>query len=92
MPVKAWLFIAIMVIAMMTILIASILHFAFAADVEATEASLADSEQRLLVFEAVRRIGVGMYLFSILLGLGTIIQVLRFQSVRIRELATARHA
>jgi hypothetical protein len=92
MPLTAKLFIAIMVVAMMTILIASILHFVFAADVEAAEASIADSEQRFLVLEAVRRIGVGMYLFSILLGLGTIIQVLRFQSVRIRELATARNA
>ena len=87
MPVTAKAFIAIMVMAMMTILVAVILHFVFAANVEATEASLADSEQRFLVLEALRRVGVGMYLFSILLGLGTIIQVLRFQAIRIREVA-----
>ena len=90
MPATAKLFIGIMVMAMMTILVAVVLHFVFAADIEATEASLADSEERFLVLEAVRRIGVGLYLFSIMLGLGTIIQVLRFQSARIREVAAQR--
>jgi hypothetical protein len=72
---------------MMTLLIAVVLHFIFAADVEATEASLADLEQRLLALDAVRRFGVGMYLFSIALGLSAIIQLLWFQAVRVRELA-----
>lgn len=90
MPKTAKAFIAIMAMAMamMTILAAVVLHFVFAADVEATEASLADSEQRFLALDAVRRLGVGMYLFSIALGLSAIIQVLRFQAVRVRELAT----
>lgn len=87
MPVTAKAFIGIMMMAMMAILAAVVLHFIFAADVEATEASLATSEERFLVLEAVRRIGVGMYLFSILLGLATIIQVLRFQAQRIRAVA-----
>jgi uncharacterized membrane protein YjgN (DUF898 family) len=87
MPKTAKAFIAVMVMAMMTILVAVVLHFIFAADVEATEASLADSEQRFLALEAVRRFGVGMYLLSIALGLSAIIQVLRFQAVRVRELA-----
>jgi hypothetical protein len=91
MPVTAKAFIAVMMMAMMAILAAVVLHFIFAADVEATEASLASSEERFLVLEAVRRVGVGMYLFSILLGLATIIQVLRFQAQRIRALA-AEHA
>ena len=90
MPGTAKAFIGIMLMAIMTLVVASMLHFVFAAGVEATEASLARSEERFLVLEAVRRFGVGLYLFSILLGLGTIIQVQRFQSIRIRELATER--
>ena len=39
--------------------------------------------------EGVRRIGVAVYLVSIALGLATIVQVLRFQSARIRELPGA---
>ena len=49
-------------------------------------ASLEDAEQRFIVLEGVRRVGVGLFLLSVLLGLATIIQVLRFQSMRIREL------
>lgn len=86
MPLTAKAFIALMAMAMMTLLAAVILHFVFAADIEATASSLEDAEQRFVVLEGVRRVGVGVYLFSILLGLATIVQVLRFQSVRIREL------
>ncbi len=86
MPLTAKAFIVLMAMAMMTLLTAVILHFIFAADIEATATSLEDAERRFVVLEGVRRIGVGVYLFSILLGLATIIQVLRFQSVRIREL------
>ncbi len=39
------------------------------------------------VLEGFRRLGTAMYLFGIAFGLGTIIQVLRFQSQRIRDLA-----
>ena len=90
MPITAKAFILLMMMAMMTILGAVVLHFVFAADVENTAASLETSEQRFLVLEAVRRIGVGAYLLSILLGLATIIQVLRFQAIRIREVAAKR--
>lgn len=86
MPVTAKLFILTMAMAMMTILAAVVLHFVFAADVTNTEASIADSEQRFIVLEGIRRAGIVMYLISFLLGLGTIIEVLRFQSIRIREL------
>ncbi len=86
MPLTAKAFIVLMAMAMMTLLAAVILHFVFAADIEATATSLEDAEQRFVVLEGVRRIGVGVYLFSILLGLATIVQVLRFQSIRIREL------
>jgi len=38
------------------------------------------------VLEGFRRFGVGLYLLGIALGLGTIIHLLRFQSIRIRQL------
>jgi hypothetical protein len=86
MPLTAKAFLATMAMAMMTILVAVVLHFAFAADIENTGSSLALSEDRFVVLEAVRRIGVAIYLFSIVLGLATIVRVLCLQSVRIREL------
>ena len=89
-PKTAKLFLGLMSMSMMTILGAVVLHFIFAADVSNTAGSLETSEQRFLVLEAVRRVGVGMYLFSILPGLATIAQVPRFQSVRIREVADSR--
>jgi len=87
MPFTAKLFIGTMAMAMMALVIASILHIVFAADVDGTAASLQDAEQRFIVLEGIRRGGVVVYLLSFLLGLGTIIEVLRFQSIRIRELA-----
>lgn len=86
MPLTAKAFIVLMAMAMMTLVAAVILHFIFAADIEATATSLEDAEQRAVVLSGVRRIAVGVYLFAILLGLATIVQVLRFQSIRIREL------
>ena len=86
MPFTAKLFIGTMAMAMMALVIASILHFVFAADIDGTAASLQDAEQRFIVLEGIRRGGVVVYLLSFLLGLGTIIEVLRFQSIRIREL------
>jgi len=90
MPLTAKAFIGLMMMAMMTILAAVVLHFVFAAQVNDNPASLKLAEDRFVVLEAVRRIGVAVYLFAILLGLATIIQVLRFQAVRVRELARER--
>ena len=75
-----------MMMAMMLILVPVILHFVFAADVSDTLASLEQSEERFIVLEGIRRIGVAVYLVSIAFGLATIIKVLRFESIRIREL------
>lgn len=86
MPVTAKVFLGAMAMAMMTVLAAVVLHFVFAADITNTPASLEDSEQRFIVLEGIRRIGVAIYLIAIALGLGTIIHVLRFQSIRIRQL------
>lgn len=41
----------------------------------------------VLVEEAVRRLGVAVYLVAIALGLATIANVVRFQSIRLHELA-----
>lgn len=87
MPLTAKAFLAIMMMAMMTILAAVVLHFVFAALVDNNAASLKEAEDRFVVLEGIRRIGVAMYLFAIALGLATIIQVLRFQAVRVRELS-----
>ena len=88
MPVTAKVFLATMMMAMMTLLGAAVLHFVFAADVSSTTASLELSAERFTVLEGVQRVGIAMYLVAITFGLATIAQVLRFQSSRVRELAT----
>ncbi len=86
MPVSAKVVLGGMMMAMMLILIPVILHFVFAADVSDTLASIEESEERFIVLEGIRRIGVALYLLAIAFGLATIIKVLRFQAIRIREL------
>ncbi len=85
-PLTGKLFLALMMAATATLVVASVLHLVFAADVESSGASLAASEERFVVLEGVRRLGVAIYLFAILLGLATIVRVLRFQAARIRQL------
>ncbi|MFQ5382474.1 MAG: hypothetical protein ACE5EF_12765 [Dehalococcoidia bacterium] len=93
MPATAKLFLVTMMMGMMTILTAVVLHFIFAADISNTAASLEDAEQRFIILEGIRRAGVAVFLLSFLLGLASIIQVIRFQAVRIRELpAEAKRA
>jgi hypothetical protein len=87
MPLTAKAFLGLMMMAMMTLLVAVVLHFVFATQVHNNPASLKLAEDRFVLLEGIRRIGVAMYLFAIILGLGAIIHVLRFQAVRIRELA-----
>jgi len=89
MPPTAKAFIGLMAMAMMTILAAVVAHIVIGAQVASGNATaLADSEQWAIWLEGVRRFGTALYLFAIALGLGTIIHVLRFQAIRIRELAT----
>jgi len=85
MPVTARIFILFMMMGMMTILVSVILHFVAAGSVGAW--SLESVERWADVLEGFRRLGVAMYLFGITFGLGTIIRVLRFQSIRIGQLA-----
>jgi hypothetical protein len=84
MPKTAKLFLASMMMGMMALLVSVILHFVVAANVATWAAE--DVRQWSEVLEGVRRFGVALYLFGITFGLGTIITVLRFQSIRIRQL------
>ena len=87
MPPTARLFMMGMVVAMLTILVASIVHFVWASSVAGGAVTGVASEEAFVILEAVRRIGVALYLVAITFGLATITKVLRFQSIRVRELA-----
>jgi hypothetical protein len=54
-----------------------------------TAADVIDSAQYGAASAGLRRLGVVTYLTGIAFGLATIIEVLRFQALRIREVATA---
>ena len=82
----AKVFILGMAMGMMTLLIASIIHLVVAAQVSSGSLSVVDAETAAITLEAVRRLGVAVYLVAIMFGLATIIKVLRFQAIRVREL------
>jgi hypothetical protein len=84
MPPTARIFMLSMMMGMMAMLVAVVLHFVVTAN--ASSWSAASIETRSEVLEGIRRLGVGLYLFGIPFGLGTTIHVLRFLSIRIREL------
>lgn len=85
MPIPARVFMAFMAMGMMAIFGAVVLHFVAAAAVGTW--SLESVARWGEVLEAVRRLGVGLYLFGIAVGLGTIITVVRFQTLRLAQLA-----
>jgi hypothetical protein len=88
-PWTGWVFLGGMMMAMMVLLAGVVLHFIAAGLIQGDEArAMARSEQWFAWFEGIRRAGIVMYLTSIAFGLATIIHVLRFQSVRVRELAS----
>lgn len=88
MPTTAKLFIVGMMMAMMTIVVAVVLHVVAAAAIAGGSASaLSRAETWAVQLEAVRRIGVALYLLSITLGLATIVDVVRFQTARMHQLA-----
>ncbi len=86
MPVMAKAFVVGMMMAMMTLVVAVIVHFVVAASVASGSTSLTAGTEAFDVLEGVRRLAVAVYLFSIALGLGTIITVLRFQAAKVRSL------
>lgn len=87
MPATAKVFMLGMMMAMMTIIVAVIIHFVWAGWVSAGTVTLVEAEEAFIALEAVRRLGVAVYLVSITFGLATITKVLRFQAIRVRELA-----
>ncbi len=87
MPATAKAFIGLMAMAMMILMAAVIGHVVVGVQINAETLSLVDAEQWDLWLEAARRFAVQLYLFAIALGLGTIIYVIRYQSIRIREIA-----
>jgi len=87
MPATAKAFIGLMAMAMMILMVAVIAHVVVGAQINAETLSLVDAEQWDLWLEAARRFAVSLYLFAIALGMATIIYVIRFQSIRIREVA-----
>jgi hypothetical protein len=87
MPATGRAFIGLMAMAMMTLVAAVVLHIVLGAAIAGDSAhALARSEQWAIWLEGARRFGVATYLLAIAFGLSTIITVLRFQAVRIREL------
>ncbi len=87
MPWTAYVFLTVMAMGMMVLLAAVVLHIIAAVAIENDSAyALAHAVKWAIQLEAVRRFGVAVYLVAIAFGLSTIITVLRFQSVRIREL------
>ena len=85
MPATAKAFIALMMMGMMAVAVGSISNIVAAVNFTGA-ADLIDSQQWYVFSTGLRRIGVGLYLTGITLGLVTIINVLRFQAVRIRQL------
>ena len=87
MPKTGKAFIGLMMMAMMLLVGAVIVHvFAGIAVLDGQTTGIASAEA-VDYLEAARRLGVAIYLLAITFGLATIIQVLRFQSIRIRDLA-----
>lgn len=91
MPATAKGMIVLMMMGMMMLVFAVVVHVILGINVNTAvlngdAASVTTIKSWTVWIEGVRRLGVAVYLASIALGLATIIQVLRFQSVRIREL------
>ena len=87
MPPTGRAFIGLMVMGMMFILVPVVLHLIVGTLIATgSDSALANAEEWSIWLEASRRFGVSTYLLSILLGLGTIITVLRFQSVRLGQI------
>ncbi|MCH7698535.1 MAG: hypothetical protein IH865_06330 [Chloroflexi bacterium] len=101
MPITAWIFLMGMMMAMMVLVFTFVGHIyastqAYDAWINATSAGIAGNEAALgraetwgTWLEGLRRFGVGLFLTSIAFGLATIIKVIRFQALRVKELAQA---
>lgn len=88
MPLTGRAFMMLMMLGAMTSLFAVVAHFIVAFAVPSLDPEdLTRSAQWGAALGGVRRIAAAAYLLGISLGLATIIYVIRFQTVRVRELA-----
>lgn len=92
MPTTAWGMILMMMMGMMMLLFAIITHVVLGVAVHdavlnGNQGTIQTVTKWATWVEGLRRFGVATYLGSIAFGLATIIQVLRFQAARVRELA-----
>lgn len=87
MAVTGYAFIGLMAMAMMLIMGGVVGHLVVGTGIAGGDAGLlAHSDSWSIWLEAVRRLGVVTYVAAIALGLATIVDVLRFQVGRVREL------
>jgi hypothetical protein len=92
MPGTAKTMIALMAMLMMAIVAAVALHLLAATAISSgSEGELLRSEQWFVALEGIRRVGVSIYLLAIAFGLATIIHVLGFQAIRLRELVRPQY-
>jgi len=90
MPGTAKAMLGFMMMGMMAMVAGIVTNFVGAASFDGSvPADIADSAAVAAAASGLRRMGVALYLTGIAFGLGTIIEVLRFQAVRIREVALA---
>ena len=91
MPPTAKAMLGLMMMGMMVMLAGIVVNIIAASSFDAvTPADIIDSASWGAAASGLRRLGVAFYLTGIAFGLATIIEVLRFQSIRIREVA-AQH-
>lgn len=90
MPRTAKAMLGFMMMGMMVMLAGIVTNFVGAAVFTGTvPADITDSSATAAVGSGLRRMGVALYLTGIAFGLGTIVEVLRFQAIRLREVAAA---
>jgi hypothetical protein len=92
MPLTGWLFLGLMMMAMMMILGAVAIHIVLGVGLLGGGTSLTMAQSWSEWLEGLRRLGASTYLLAIALGLATIVRALQFQSVRLRELPREPHA
>ncbi len=84
---SAKVFLGLMAMAMMILVGTVIAHVIIGVGIlNGVPGAFDASESSAIQLEAMRRIGVILYLVSIALGLASIAEVLRFQTIRLREL------
>ncbi len=91
MPATAKAMLGFMMMGMMVMAAGIITNFVAAGAFDGTNpADIIDSARAGAAASGLRRLGVVSYLTGIAFGLATIIEVLRFQAIRIREIAAGR--